>query len=297
MDYQNTEFHIHPGPDCESMLIDWHTNLALPEHYAADEGGEFAKRVNVETPGTPESHREHVVARTDKFVVVTMYFPLLKTFVPNEFVADYVRQYPGRAKGFACVEPMAADASRKLEYAIKELGLHGLKISPVYGGFDPWAREAGEVYKTCDRLGIPLLWHQSAGYAADCCLEYGNPILLDRIGREFPNLRMIVAHFGQPWIGETAVLLRKHPQIFSDLSARFHRRWQLFNALMLAQEYRITGQLLFGSDFPLRKTDEALAEFRALNNWGEGVSMPKFPAETIEDIINNRPLELIWPKG
>lgn len=279
------------------MLIDWHTNLSLPEHYGADEGGEFIQRVSVDIPGTPESHREHVVSRTDKFVVVTMHFPRLKTFVPNEFVAEYVAQYPDRAKGFACVAPTAPEAPRRLEHAIKELGLHGLKISPVYGGFDPWCREAGDVYRKCDELGIPLLWHQSAGYAADCTLEYGNPILLDRIGREFPRLRMIVAHFGQPWIGETAVLLRKHPQIFSDLSARYHRKWQLYNALMLAQEYRITGQLLFGSDFPLRKTDDALAEFRAINDWGEGVALPKIPAETIEGIINDRPLDLIWPNG
>jgi predicted TIM-barrel fold metal-dependent hydrolase len=300
MEYQNhiqgkiaeTQAHVD-----RPMLIDWHTNLALPEHYGPGEDGEFAKRVNVQTPGTPESHRAHVADKVDQFVVVTMNFPRLKTFVPNEFVAEYVKQFPGRAKAMACVDPLAPDASKQLEFAIKELGMHGLKISPVYGGFDPNCREAGEIYKTCDRLGIPLLWHQSAGYAADCTLEYGNPIFLDRIGREFPKLRMIVAHFGQPWIGETAVLLRKHPQIFTDLSARYHRRWQLYHALMLAQEYLITKQILFGSDFPLRKTEDALREFRALNDWEDGVKLPIFPQETIEDIINNRPLELIWPNG
>jgi hypothetical protein len=108
---------------------------------------------------------------------------------------------------------------------------------------------------------------------------------------------MIVAHIGQPWSGETVVLLRKHPQIFADLSARFHRRWQLYNALMLALDYRVTKQLLFGSDFPLRTTSEAMQEFRALNDWGENVTMPKFPTDVIEDIITNRPLELLWPEG
>lgn len=175
--------------------------------------------------------------------------------------------------------------------------MHGLKISPVYGGYDPWSKEASRIYQVCDRLRIPLLWHQSAAYASESTLEYGNPILLDRIAREFPKLRMIVAHVGQPWVGETVVLLRKHPQIFADLSARFHRKWQVYNALMLALDYKVTNQLLFGSDFPLRTTSDALAEFRNINSWGDGVSLPKFPPEIIEDIAQNRPLELIWPEG
>ena len=98
-------------------------------------------------------------------------------------------------------------------------------------------------------------------------LEYGNPILLDKIARAFPELRMIVAHVGQPWIGETVVLLRKHKQLFADLSARYYRQWQFYNALMLAIEYKVTDQLLFGSDFPMQTTQAALDSFRAVNDW------------------------------
>lgn len=277
------------------MLIDWHTNLQLAEH--ADDAGEMTSRVGINIDAGPDSHREHIAAVARKFVLVTMNFPRLKVRVPNEFVADYARQFPGRTKAFACVDPLQEGAPKDLEYAIRELGMHGLKISPVYGGYDPWCAEAWRIYQVCDRLRIPLLWHQSAAYATHSTLEHGNPILLDRIAREFPRLRMIVAHVGQPWIGETVVLLRKHPQIYADLSARFHRKWQLYNALMLALDYKVTNQLLFGSDFPLRTTSAALKEFRGVNDWGDGVTLPKVPAEVIEDIVENRPLELIWPEG
>jgi hypothetical protein len=280
------------------MLIDWHTNLNLPEHYTDPEGqAEFTNRVAVSLSPDPASHRKHIAERTDKFVVVTMRFDRLKIRVPNEFTADYVRRFPGRAKGFACVDPLDDNAPRDLEFAIKELGLHGLKISPVYGGYDPWCAEAWRIYETCDRLNIPLLWHQSAAYAAESTLEHANPILLDKIARTFPKLRMIVAHLGQPWMAETVVLLRKHPQLMADLSARFHRPWQLYQGLMLALDYKVTDQLLFGSDFPLRTTEQAAQEFRALNTWPQGVTMPPFPAEIIEDIILNRPFERIWPEG
>src|SRR5262249_47613244 len=221
--------HVRSLSKSITMLLDWHTNLSLPEHY--DDGNQMVDRVGITIDGTPNSHEQHIVKAVDKFVLVTMNFRPLRANVPNEFVAEYARKYPGRAKAFACVDPLQDNAARSLEYAVKELGMHGLKISPVYGVFDPWCDQARRLYRLCEGLRIPLLWHQSAGYAAECALEYGNPILLDRIAREFPKLRMIVAHLGQPWMGETVVLLRKHPQIFSDLSARFHRKWQLYNGL------------------------------------------------------------------
>ena len=61
----------------------------------------------------------------------------------------------------------------------------------------------------------------------------------------------------------------------------------------LAIDYGVTGQLLFGSDFPMQSTEEALAGFREINNWGPDVRLPKIPEQTIEDIIGNRPLSLL----
>ncbi|MGE3870617.1 MAG: amidohydrolase family protein [Pseudorhodoplanes sp.] len=278
------------------MIIDWHANLWLPEHYA-DGGNQMVTRVGQSVDGGPQSFDEHIAGVCEKFVIVTMNFEPLGVAVPNEFVADYAKKYPGRAKALANVNPLDEKAPRQFEYAIKELGMHGLKMSPVYGAYDPWCEGARKLYKLCEQLNVPILWHQSAGYAAGCALEYGSPILLDRICREFPKLRMIIAHLGQPWMEECVVLLRKNPHIYSDLSARFHRKWQLYHGLMTALEYKVHKQLLFGSDFPLRTPKEAMEEFRAINDWGPGASMPKFPDEAIEDIINNRPIELLWPEG
>jgi predicted TIM-barrel fold metal-dependent hydrolase len=278
------------------MLIDWHANLWLPEHFEPEES-EFVERVGGHPGASPELFERQVASVAEKFVVVAMQFRALKVHVPNEFVAAFVNKHGSRAKGFACVDPLDEEAPTKLEHAVRELGLHGLKISPVYGAFDPWCQEAGRLYRLCEKLRVPLLWHQSAAYASLSALEHGNPILIDKIAREFPKLRMIVAHLGQPWMAETVVLLRKHPQIFSDLSARFHRKWQLYNGLMLALDYKVTGQLLFGSDFPVRTTRQALDEFRSLNDWGAGVSLPRFPDEIIEEIISKRPLDLVWPDG
>ncbi|MGE0094346.1 MAG: amidohydrolase family protein [Alphaproteobacteria bacterium] len=280
--------------DC---LIDWHTNLWLPEHLGEESREEMGARTGGQMDASPPAHEKLIAGTAEKFIVLALRHNQLGIRVPNDFVAEYCARFPGRAypfMGIDCTDPMAP---RQVEQAVKELGVKGIKLSPVYAGFDPWCDTAMRVYKVAERLKVPLLWHQSAAYAAKSTLEWGNPILLDKIGREFPKLRMVVAHIGQPWTGETVVLLRKHKQIFTDLSARYYRKWQCYNALMLALDYKVTDQILFGSDFPIQTTQQALDSFRAINDWGPGVAMPKFPPEIIEDIIYRRPIELLWPEG
>ena len=285
-----------PAGPLARPLIDWHSNLWLPEHLG-EQLAEMGSKTGRSMDASPEAHRREVAAHCERFVVIAMRWNRLGIRIPNEFVADYVKSWPGRAVGFACVDPHDADAPAELEHAVVKLGLRGLKWSPVYAGFDPWSPEAWRVYEVADALGIPMLWHQSAAYAQQSMLEYGNPMLVDRIARAFPNLRMILAHVGQPWIAETVLLLRKHRQLYADLSARYYRKWQCYNALMLAVDYGVTGQLLFGSDFPIQTPLAAMDSFRAINDWGPGVTMPRIPDALIDDILFNRPLELLWPGG
>ena len=280
----------------KNQLIDWHTNLWLPEHLGA-QYEEMGSRTIADMDGSPPRHRETVAAQAEKFIVLALKFDQLGIHVPNEFVAEYVARFPGRAVGFCGIDPLDEASPRQLEHAVRELGLKGIKFSPVYSGFDPWCPEAWRIYETADRLNVPMLWHQSAAYAVQSHLEHGNPILIDKIARTFPRLKMIIAHVGQPWTGDLVVLLRKHKQLYADLSARYYRQWQCYNALMLALDYGVTDQLLFGSDWPIQTPEAAIDSFRAVNDWGEGITMPRFPDEIIEDIIFNRPLELIWPDG
>ena len=213
--------------------------------------------------------------------------------MPNDFIAEQVRAYDGRAVGLACVDPRDPGAPAELERSITTLGLSGLKLSPPYQDFDPWSTEAWRLYEIADGHGVPIMFHQASAFASQAALEWANPILLDRIARSFPALRLIVAHLGQPWVEETVQLMRKHRHVFADLSARYYRRWQLYTGLMAALDYGVTGQLLFGSDFPMQTSADAAAAFRAVNDWGPDVKLPRIPDPVIEDIISRRPLSLL----
>jgi uncharacterized protein len=277
----------------------------------------------------PDNHRRGVIdGGAEKFLVIKM--PTRGgRHIPNDFIADYVARYPGRAVGFASVDPNDAGAADELERSITKLGLRGLKLSPVYQGFDPWSPSAWRLYEMADACKVPVMFHMGGAYDPEAALflqqpvmphavevgrqidvnhlrlppenglrhpchgEWGNPLLLDRVGRAFPRLRMIIAHLGQPMIQETVMLMRKNQNVFTDVSARFHRKWQLYNGLQIAIEYKVTDRILFGSDFPVMTTREAVDAFEAINDWGDGVRLPPIPRDLIHEIIYQRPLDLL----
>jgi predicted TIM-barrel fold metal-dependent hydrolase len=137
------------------------------------------------------------------------------------------------------------------------------------------------------------MFHVGGAAPTSATLEHGSPLLLDPVARAFPRLKIIVAHLGQPQMGETVMLLRKQPNVFADLSARFHRPWQLYNGLVLAMEYGVWDKLLFGSDFPIRSPAEAVQLFRRLNRMVEGTNLPQITDQMIDSVLYQRPLELL----
>ena len=277
----------------QRQLIDWHTHTWKPEHMTAQARSDMKVHGVIGGEATPEDHKRSVVeGGAEKFVVINAPVRAYKK-IPNDFIAAYVAQYPGQAVGFASVDPNDPTAAEELERSVTDLGLQGLKVSPVYQGFDPWSPEAWELYYLANKYDVPVMFHMGGMYDPNGTLEWGNPLRLDKVGRAFPDLRIIVAHFGQPNMQETAMLMRKNTNVFTDLSARFHRKWQLYNGLMVAIEYKVTDRILFGSDFPVMTTMDAVNAFKNINDWGEGINLPKIPPDLIDEIIYNRPFDLL----
>ena len=198
------------------QLIDWHTHCYLPVHMGAESRAVMQARGVIGGEAWPEHHRRGVVeGGAEKFVVIKMPTKSGRG-IPNDFIAEYVGQYPGRAVGFAAIDPTEGDAAAELERCVTKLGLRGLKLSPVYHGYDPWSPAVWRLYEMADAFRIPVMFHMGGAYDPEAALEWGSPLLLDRVARAFPRLRMIVAHLGQPMMQETVMLLRKNENVFAD---------------------------------------------------------------------------------
>jgi uncharacterized protein len=108
----------------------------------------------------------------------------------------------------------------------------------------------------------------------------------DEIAMRHPDLRIVMAHLGHPWVRETVVTVRKHPNVYADVSAVYTRPWMLYEGLVMASEWGLVPKLLFGSDFPVTSPSDACAALRSANSIVSGTALPKISEEAIEAIIH-----------
>ncbi len=207
-------------------------------------------------------------------------------WVPDEYIAEFVGRAPDKLIGFAACDPMQEGALVELRKGIEELGLRGVKMMPMYAGFDPRDERCQPIYAYCQERGIPILFHSGTTFNQDAPLEFTRPWLWDAMGSRYPELRMILAHVGHPFGEECLVVIRKHPHVYADISALFYRPWQFYNMLIAAQEYGVTSKLLFGTDFPFAKAQESINGLRNANHIIGNSGLPQVTEATIEGILH-----------
>ncbi|WP_221564582.1 amidohydrolase family protein [Alkalihalobacillus sp. TS-13] len=276
------------------MIFDSHTHLFGPGQV----GGPTLRALkrawgpDFEMVADYEDHQKNIEEFSGS-IVLAFDAPATGIVVPNDYVADYCSQDSYRLFGFASIDPNKENAARLLEESIRELGLRGLKLGPIYQNFYPDDRKHYELYKKASELNVPILWHQGTSFVPEGYLDASRPAALDPIAREFPNLKMIIAHMGHPWVDECISVVRKNPYVYMDLSALFPRPWQFYNAMVSALEYGVTDKILFGSDYPFFTTKQTIEGLQNVNSLVEGTNMPKIPDEIIHSIIHRNTPEIL----
>jgi hypothetical protein len=214
-------------------------------------------------------------------------------WVPDEYVAQFVSRAPHKLIGFAACDPTQLEHFEELKYAIERLGLRGVKMGPIYAGFDPRDALCDPVYRYCQENGLPVMFHSGTTYNRNAPLGYSRPWLFDEVAMRYPGLYMVLAHAGHPFSEECLVVIRKHPHVYADISALYYRPWQFYNTLIAAQEYRVTHKLLFGSDYPFTKAQESIQGLRNINQVTGSSGLPRVSSETIEGILQRDSLSLL----
>ncbi|MCC6791377.1 MAG: amidohydrolase [Thermomicrobiales bacterium] len=284
------------------MIVDCHTHLMwYPDHVGQQYAEEAlaSKLVKLKYSGgqaysanldlhvydsKPETHWE-VSKTADKVVVFGLQAKATGLWVPNEVIADYVKQHPEKMQGWASVDPTQPDAVEQLEYCVTHLGLKGLKLGPVYQHFDPADRQYWPLFEVCRKHNLPIMWHQGTTFPSRAKLKWGLPLQLEDVAMDFPELKMIIAHLGHPWEEDTTVLVRKCPNVYTDISAVHYRPWRYWQAMVTAMEYGIAHKILLASDFPSGTIDNVIAGLRNVNKPVEGTGLPQIPKEIQDQII------------
>jgi hypothetical protein len=268
------------------MIVDCHTQIWDSTARLGRVQGEVAA---VQADATRHLEASHLV---DRAIVLAFKSRYLQAEIPNQFVADYVRRNSTKMVGFAGIDPTDADWRGELRIAQEELLLKGVTISPGMQNFHPCDTRAMRLYEECMNRGMPVLFEQNFRSPASK-MEFARPMLLDEVAREFPDLRIVVAHLGHPWIDETVVLLGKHSNVYANIAGLMRQPWLTYNALLAAHEYGVIDRLLFGSDFPYRSPAACIEQLYSINQFSQGTNLASIPREQLRGIVERDALTLL----
>lgn len=170
----------------------------------------------------------------------------------NDFAARYAEADRRRLIPYGGVHPRFTKDPRGDVRALVELGVRVLKIHPNHQCFPANAYTdgldaLGEIYRTCEEHGLPVMIHTGTSIFPGARSKWGNPMELDDVAIDFPDLPIIMAHGGRPlYMAEAFFILRRHKQVWLDLSG-IPPRSLLEYFPRIAQ---VESQLLWGTDWP-----------------------------------------------
>ena len=172
-------------------------------------------------------------------------------YTPNDYTAAECAKHPGRLYGVVCLDPLRDPqaALEELERCVREFDFRLLKLIPTYHHYSPDDPRIDPFYGKCLELDIPVMVHMGWTRTINAPMEHQRPMLLDRVGREFRDLAVVVAHLGHPWVDEGAAVVAKHPNFYCELAGwGMHGPAAVYEALAKLKSYGAAGRVLYGSD-------------------------------------------------
>ena len=278
------------------MLIDIHSHFwEYPHDFTAD-FREQAKRAKggAEFDLTVRFEDYRAACRVP---VLTVVFggkaKLSGVWVDDRRVAGYVAAHPDTLIGFLSVDPTQPGWEKELRDGHEVLGLRGIKLLPMYAGFRPDDDRLDPLWAYAAKHRLPVLLHTGTTFVSQAPLECTLPRHIDAVAIRHPDVKIVMAHLGHPYEGECVVTIRKHPNVFADISALHYRPFQFYHSLMLVQEYGVWDKVLFGTDYPFTTVDATLDGLRGLNRMLDGTALPRLSEEKIEAMIHRDSLPLL----
>ncbi len=193
-----------------------------------------------------------------------------QTRLPNEEIMDAGAAYPDVIIPFASIDPakgkMGAREARRL---IEEHGARGFKFHPSLQEFYPNDHKAYPLYEVIAEAGLPAIFHTGhSGIGTGMRggggihLKYSNPMYLDDVAVDFPDMSIIMAHPSFPWQDEALSVCLHKPQVYIDLSGWSPKYFP--PQLIQYANTLLKDKMLFGSDYPLLTPDRWLADFEKI---------------------------------
>ncbi|GAB3179934.1 4-hydroxyphenyl-beta-ketoacyl-CoA hydrolase [Nesterenkonia halophila] len=275
-----------PAVDVDALeAIDMHVHIecsddghpSLPAALTEASGAYFAAEERSPTLDTiAERYRERRMAA----VVFTVDATTALGHPPNsiEEIAAGAARHRDVLIPFGSVDPhQGAEAVARARRLVEEHGVRGFKFHPSVQAFDPSAPAHRPLYAALQEMGVPALFHTGqngigAGLPGGFGIKLGwsNPMLLDSVAAEFPELQIIMAHPSVPWQDEALSIAAHKTNVWIDLSGWSPKYFP--PQLVRAAGRRLQDRVLFGTDYPLITPEKWFGDFDQLEIGAEARS-------------------------
>jgi len=190
--------------------------------------------------------------------------------IPNEEIAEAAAANDDVLIPFASIDPArGAEGVRQARRLIDEHGVKGFKFHPNLQAFFPNDESAYPLYEVIAEAGLPALFHSGhSGIGTGLPgggglrLKYSNPMCLDDVAADFPELKIVIAHPSFPWQEEAISICLHKANVWIDLSGWSPKYFP--PVLVQYANSQLRTKVLFGSDYPLITPDRWLTDFEQL---------------------------------
>lgn len=170
----------------------------------------------------------------------------------NDWIADFTRGHADRLLPVGSVNPLhEQDVSAEIERVL-DLGIRMVKIHPPHqlvaaNAYRHDLPQQAEIYRACSQRRIPVMIHTGTSVFPRARNVFADPMPVDDVALDFPELKIIMAHAGRPLYADTAFfLLRRHPNVFADVSGIPPKGLLRF----LPRLAEVADKILWGTDWP-----------------------------------------------
>lgn len=188
--------------------------------------------------------------------------------ISNEEVAEFAQKNDDIMIAFASIDPHKGKmGAREARTLIRDYGVRGFKFHPTLQGFFANDRLAYPLYEVIAEYGLPAVFHSGhSGIGSGMPgggglrLKYSEPIYLDDVAADFPDMKVIIAHPSWPWQEQALSIALHKENVFIDLSG-----WspKYFSSELVRYANTVLKQkVLFASDFPLITPDRWISDFQ-----------------------------------
>lgn len=209
--------------------------------------------------------------------------------IRNEEIAELAKANDDIVIPFASIDPHKGKlGAREARDLVENWGVRGFKFHPPLQGFMPADRMAYPIYEVIAEYQLPAIFHTGhSGMGTGLKggggvkLKYGQPMLVDEVAADFPDINFILAHPGWPWTDESLSMALHKANVYIDLSGWSPKYFP--EQIIRYANSQLSDKMLFGSDFPLIRPEA----------WIEAAQKVGFRDEVLQRIIKDNAVKLL----